>query len=299
MVITMVEETLPSNEDIGQALADGLGLDTGPAPAPEGVEEFFQNVKKSRMQEETPVEQAGVAQADGDEVSNESFVHEPTGKVFKSEIELLKYNNGYDVQRLGEANKELRESLAELRGRVEQAATSGNQQPPNLKRQVWPKASDDVLNDPAADFILEGLEGAAGMILQQTRADNQKLTEQVEALQRQFEETTARSNSGIDSVAEQRVLEKHPGLKALPVADRMAMIKDLLGASASKTGSGKLLEKISAHPADHVEGSSLSTPQNADAALADEFEKLNDSKKELSILGRMFAEQRNFAGWDS
>jgi len=286
-----------SNEEIGQALADGLGLDTsGPSPRRE-VDEFFESVKKSSTADLLPDQpsEGNIA------VSEQSFVHEPTGKVFNTENEYLKYNNGYDVQRLGERATAAELALAELKGRVE-SGTQPHKAPSkmDLKRQLWPNASEESLNDYASDFILEGVENAVGVVMQGTQAELAKRDELIARLSSQLEETAARANSGVDAAVEQRILQKHPGLAALPVAQRMAMVKDLAGVTPANAGPGKLLNRISTagNPADHVEGSALSTPHSSDEALMEEFDKVDNSKKELSILGKLVAQNGSFAGYN-
>jgi len=285
-----------SNEEIGQALADGLGLDTsGPAPRRE-VDEFFESVKKSSTKDLPPDQPS-----EGNIAAPSQYVHEPTGKVFNTENEYLKYNNGYDVQRLGERATAAELALAELKGRVE-SGTQPHKAPSkmDLKRQLWPNASEESLNDYASDFILEGVENAVGVVMQGTQAELAKRDELIARLSSQLEETAARANSGVDAAVEQRILQKHPGLAALPVAQRMAMVKDLAGVTPANAGPGKLLNRISTagNPADHVEGSLLSTPQANDEIVIEEFNKINDPKKELSILGSMFAKQGSFAGYE-
>ena len=200
-----------------------------------------------------------------------------------------------------EANKAMELKMSELMGRIE-AGQQPHKAPSkmDLKRQLWSNASEESLNDYASDFILEGVENAVGVVMQGTQAELAKRDELIARLSSQLEETAARANSGVDAAVEQRILQKHPGLAALPVAQRMAMVKDLAGVTPANAGPGKLLNRISTagNPADHVEGSALSTPHSSDEALMEEFDKVDNSKKELSILGKLVAQNGSFAGYN-
>jgi hypothetical protein len=283
-----------SQVDVSKALAEHLNLDTQEPGPTDDVQAFFKEAGEAMK---PPVEPKGPAES-----QPAKYVHEPTGKEFETELDLVKYNNGYDVQRLGEQNKELRKQLEELTGKVEQAS-SQQQQPVQdrnqLKKQIWQNASDEILAEPAADFVLQGLEGAAALLTQQMQGELQKRDALIEKLSNKLEESDAYANSGVDRSAEQKFLEKHPGLAAMAPKDRVALVKDLLAVSSANAGQNKLVNRISAGTADHVEESALAEPQSTGDAMAKQFESLNDPKKELGVLGELVRQQGSFLGYST
>ncbi len=286
----MGEET---NQEIGTVLAEAMGVETQPPADGADMDSFFEAVKAASTEETPEATPAPEAEAP-------KWAHEPTGKEFDSEVELLRYNSGYDANRMGTENAELRERLANLEGKAEAASIAKAPDRMAMKQNIWQQRSKEMLEAEGADFVLEGLESAANLMTIDVDAKIAALREEFSAARTNYETETERARLGVDSKIEQSILEKHPAMKAMKPAERMALVKELsLGRGTPKGDTAPApkaaLPQLTA--ADHVEGSTLSNPMSTQEALEAEFDKINDSKKELAILGKLVAQSQEFAGY--
>lgn len=192
----------------------------------------------------------------------QQWVHEPTGKTFDSEQALLKYESGWKDSRYGE-------EIAKLREKLESLETTRHEQPQqpqvasdvDIMKRIWEGMDEEVLQQEYAKFVFKGLKALDAGVTGQM----QKVMQEIAGLKQQMEENVARNSAGVDVKLEQEILGKHPGLKALPFAERMAVIKEM---AASKKPGESPQPKPRATPkpnaADHVEGSVQSTPMTED-----------------------------------
>lgn len=274
-----------SDEIVAGALAEGFGLERETAPDTGDLSSFFDEAAKTPEAPETVTEV-------------KKFVHEPTGKEFDSEVDFLRYDAGWKNDQWGRRFKELEEKIAERQeapkpqGEVKQLTKK------DLIERLWPNQPQEYRDNPVAEFMLEGIDNALAMYSGQQQQVIQSLQETVKRLEGQLQETSLRSQYGVDPAVEQKLTEKHAWLKGISdPAARMAAMKDLIGSQkAPETVSPKLADKIPRRSAeDHVEGSAASSPPDA-LDLESKFDKLDDRKK-LSLLGQMLAKDGEFAGW--
>ncbi len=232
---------------------------------------------------------------DGEKVEEEKpkFVHEPTGKEFDNEVEFLKYDAGWKNNEWGKRVSELEqklEQIAKTPKKEEEAPAPKSKK--EIKKMLWPDRPDETLDDPFTDFLLEGLDSALTLNNQQLVGQISQLQETVAALQSRLEETSARTELGVDGSVEQKILEKHPYLKALSPRERVAVIADMAKAEGkAETPKPKSKQVPQQRAEDHVEGSALSAPaEEADAGfeswLKNDFRKLgvNDQLSAFSTL---------------
>lgn len=193
------------------------------------------------------------------------WVHEPTGKTFDSEQALLKYESGWKDTRYGEEIAKLREKMEELQAGRKEVAEQPVAQDIDIMKRIWEGMPDDVLEQEYAKFVFKGLKALDQGVTNQM----QRVMQEIASLKQGMEEASARNSVGIDAAVEQEILGKHPGLKALPFKERMAVISEMAG--AKKPGESPK-PKAPAVPrptaADHVEGSVQSTPMTE----GDQFE---------------------------
>lgn len=206
------------------------------------------------------------AQEPETEAAPQKFVHEMTGKEFDSELELLRYDSGYNNSKHGERIKALEAQLEETRAKLDKGdGDKGAQSDREVMQKLWKDYSEDVLNEGAAKFVWDGIKGYDQMLSGVVNG----LTERIAALEGQIREERELSTAGVERSEMQKLLEKHPGLKALSPEERVAVMQDM------KAGKGKA-ETPTPTPApsvpkataeDHVEGSAKSAPPEGDAGF--------------------------------
>lgn len=284
----MADEKNVSDGDIAEALAESLGIDAGYSADDGKADEFFSLVRESEpVVPEEPKPEAAETPVEG----APRFVHEPTGREFDNELDYLKYNSGWTADKLGTENKELRERLERLETGSQQkqeAPVAGREE---IMKQIWPDLDEETLKDPALRTIYQGLERTAEIMQSAALQREEALKGEIMSLRSQVEGDRVRAQFGVDNEVEQRILEKHPGLKAMPDKERLAVIAEMSRATrAAETSSPKLMDKIPQRKAeDHVEGSvSKSVPDSDnEGALEDKLFAMDD-KDRLSVFGRMF-----------
>lgn len=283
------------SKELEQAFSDALGIE---APSEtdrrdsEHVEDFFSEAEaefKGTEAREQPVEEAP------------KWVHEPTGKEFDSEVDFLRYDAGWKNDQWGKRFQELESRLSGGDGgKSEQTEQKKPLTKAEIKRALWPDQKEEILDDPAFDVFVEGLDNALSLYGSQQNQVISQLQKQVETLQGQLQETSLRTQYGVDPQTEQKLVEKHAWLQGLPADKRMAAMKDLLGqAKAPETDSRKLINKVpQRNAADHVEGSaSIVEVPSTDDARTDKFDKLSD-KDQLGVLRRMIRGEGTFMGYN-
>jgi hypothetical protein len=220
--------------------------------------------------EELPKEEAPEPTAEALEPEAPQFVHEPTGKQFDSEMELLRYESGWKDNKYG---NELKEVKAKLEAYEKLLEGAGNE--PAQQQQVDPAKQEQILLeralqgtgvnleevDPGAyKTIFKMMENMLGMYDTGVASKRyQELQGTVEKITTRAQEAEALNNAGVSIDQVQEVLEKYPQLKALPPTDRVAVIADLTKAQEAKqaapeTGNA-LRQALQPKSADHVEGS--------------------------------------------
>ena len=217
--------------------------------------------------------------------------HGPTGKVFDSELELLRYESGAKSNEIGE----LRAAVEMVDKLAAQAPEQGAGPPPsqeqmekNLLKLAFPNVPDEQLSDPAYKQIAKGMEnliGAYDGIVEKRLAGMQSA---MDAMQSATAERTAISDSGMDRQTIKDTLEKHPGLKALPIKDQVAVIRAIAEKGAGDEPANPLRSALQPDAAGHVEGSVGSPPPDS-KDIDSAFFKLGDSER-LAALGKMFEE---------
>lgn len=274
-----------ANDQVAEALVTEFGLERETADESGDMGDFFS--------------EAQPREANGEAETPAKFVHEPTGKEFDSEVDFLRYDAGWKNDQWGRKFKDLEE-------RVNQRAETPKEAPGEVKQltkkdlidKLWPNQPQEYRDNPVAEFMLEGIDNALAMYGGQQQQVVQKLQETVQRLEGQLQETSLRSQYGVDTSAEQKLVEKHSWLKGISdPAARMAAMKDLMGSvKAPETVSPKLMDRVPRRSAeDHVEGSAVSSPPDT-SDFTSKFDKL-DERKQLSVLGQMLAKDGEFAGW--
>lgn len=278
-------------DEIAEALAAEMGIGNDGVEGDDLLSEFFNDVEESRKASAEVDELDEMSNDDdgGNVVEERKWVHEPTGREFDNELDYLRYNSGWTADRLGSENKELRQRLE----RLEAEGRNGQQHEPpkdiDVMKKVWDRYDEDVLKEPYAKFVYDGLskldQGVTQMI--------SSLKGEVDQLKSQLTEERELSRVDVPRDKMQKLLEKHPGLGKLPLSERVAVIKDMLQASQpAETQGKKLASKIpQRNAADHVEGS-VNSEIPTDGGLAD-FEKKvlsADDSARLGIFGKLFEE---------
>jgi len=289
-----------SDNEITESLVEAFGVE--PEPSEGGaLDDFMADVRKESA-ERNPAPRPETADVD------DGFVHEPTGKRFKTELELLKYDSGYNNNRLGQELKALREQNEKLREEVvtTKQSPSYTPTPDDIKRALWPsRNAKELSEDAAADFVLEAVNNASNLLTQNVQQLLSARDAEIQKLNARLEEMGARSEHRVDPSVERRFIEQYPSLAKLPASERVAMVAALAEkqTEAERPNTQKLAGKIPAPRAsDHVETSATSNqPADDDFdddAFAAKFDKLTDHRKELSILGDLVRRQRSFAGYE-
>ena len=271
-----------SDEQIAEALAKEMGLETDAAEDKGVLDEFFREAGEE-PQPETVVEEEAPAK----------FVHEPTGKEFDSEVDFLRYDAGWKNDQWGRKFKELEERIGQKAETPKAEAEVKQLTKKDLIDKLWPNQPQEYRDNPVAEFMLEGIDNALAIYGGQQQQVVQQLQETVKRLEGQLQETSLRSQYGVDTSVEQKLVEKHAWLKGISdPAARMAAMKDLMGSvKAPETVSPKLMDRVPRRSAeDHVEGSVRGGISEGDEGMAAVEKKLFDApdQERLSIFGKLF-----------
>lgn len=279
-----------ADKQVAEALVSELGFgdDSGDVDPGTDVDlgQFFKEAAPE--QPETVAEEAPA-----------KFVHEPTGKEFDSEVEFLRYDAGWKNDQWGRKFKELEERIGQKAETPKAEAEVKQLTKRDLIEKLWPNQPQEYKDNPVAEFMLEGIDNALAIYGGQQQQVIKALQETVSRLEGQLQETSLRSQFGIDPTIEQKLTEKHSWLKGISdPAARMAAMKDLVGKQgAPETVSPKLADKIPQRKAaDHVEGSAVSSPPDQDADFTSKFDKA-DEGQQLGILKSLIRKTGEFGGW--
>ena len=220
------------------------------------------------------------------EVKSEQWVHEPTGKAFDNELDMLRYESGWKSQQHGEELKKLREQVEGLGKQPEQKPEQQAQpSKDDLKKMFFPNLSESDRDDPLVDIMLEGVLNAGEA---QYRVYQQSLGElkgELAALKQSMESSSLRTKSGIDETKEAEMLKQYPELADLPLAGRISVLKRLNGELESAAQAAPKPPRAG----EYVEGSSARSEQPTEDSFARKFDKLGNEKDELKVLGSMWA----------
>ena len=194
--------------------------------------------------------------------------HEPSGKEFESELDMLRYESGWKDNKYG---NELKEVKAKIEA-YEKLMESAGEGPP---KQIDPEAQEkallkhalqgtgvdiDEVDAGAYKTILKMIENTLGLY-DSTRVETRfkELQGTVEQITTRAQEAQALNQYGITADQVKDVLEKHPQLKALDRADRVAVIADLMKAGEAKKAAPEtanpLRQALKPDASSHVEGS--------------------------------------------
>lgn len=285
------------DRQIAQEIVDEIGYEPESDIADsDSVESFFNEARASR-EEPAPDEPTETA-------AEQQWVHEPTGKVFDNELEYLKYDNGWNKNIWGNRMKEMEEQLAATRergsGEEQQAASQKPLTMKEIKEKLFPNQPDEYRDNPVTDLVIEGIDNALGLWGAQQQQTIKGLQETVGRLESQLKESSLRSQYGVDTSVEQKLVEKHPWVKAIADPEqRMAAMKHLASQEkAPETASPKLMDRVPQRNAvDHVENSAggPGIPDYDDSE--DKFAKMSE-KDQLGVLSRMIRGDGSFLGYN-
>ena len=224
-------------------------------------------------------------------VAEQEWIHEPTGKAFKTEGERAIYESGAKSNELGELRARLKafEEIATAKGEQPQApppTLTKEQQEQNLVKLAFPNHSAERLEDGGYMDVAKGMEN---LIVRHNEILGREFTAIRERLDK-FESTSTEQNalhaSGLDMAKIQSTLEKHPYLKSLAPKERLAVIADLVTKpSGEKPPANTLRDRLQPNAADHVEGSASNMPvETQEAALMKKAGEMSDEDL-LKFLG--------------
>jgi hypothetical protein len=219
--------------------------------------------------EEVPVEEAPAPEPAAEAPADEAWVHEPTGKSFDSEIELLRYESGWKDNKYGNELKETRAKLEAFEKLLDGAGAEPAQaqvDPEKQEELLLKRVLDgtgvnlDEVDAGAYKTIFKMIENALG--LYDTSVVGKRFDElkgSVEKITTRAQEAEAYNKAGIQTDAVMEVLEKRPYLKQLAPGDRAAVIADLVKAQEAPKAEGEspnaLRQALQPDKAGHVEGS--------------------------------------------
>lgn len=292
-------------EAISDALAAELGIENRGDlnEYPGAVENFFREAGEAMsVVEEPDPSQRPVDTPVGDRVESAAnqgagdgemrkWVHEPTGREFDSELDMLRFETGWKSNQIGElraANEVYEKTSAQ-----EESSETPQISPSELDKQLVAIALQNTGIDPddageqfklvakMSDNILNAYH--VGM-----RQELEKLGQRIEQMQTASEESQRIADVGLTREAVQDVLKKHPGLAALPPEQRVAVVADL--ARMQQKGEepkSTLHQRLQPDAASHVEGSVSSTPPDEGRDPFAKFWGLTEKDK-LRALGSWF-----------
>lgn len=273
------------HEELSDALAAELGME-GEEPSDDPLAGLFDEMEPA----EEPTEELPEAA--------EEYVHEPTGRKFESEADLLRYENGWLNDKYGHQMKELREELDSLR---EQRSKPAEDSPPSmddLKKKLWPDSRwDDIRGEAVSDFMVQGMDNALTMVTQPLLREVESLKAELSSLKSEAAEERTLGQAGLDRATAQGLVEKHAWLGQIAdPAQRVAAMKALVGQQrAAEQASPKLADRIPQPKAeDHVEGSVGSSVPDREGAFEDRLLKSND-KERLTAFGQLFEKDPEIA----
>lgn len=280
---------MDKGEELANAFAAELGIDQGDEPTSDPLEGLYDDGDEASP-EEASAEAAEAAEAAEEEPSAE-FVHEPTGRKFENEADLLRYENGWLNDKYGHQMKELREELQGLREQREQPKEGAPQNMDDLKKKLWPDSRwDDIRGEAVSDFMLQGMDNALTMVTQPLLQEVQSLKQELGGLKSEAAEERTLGQAGLDRATAQGLVEKHEWLGQ--IADpgaRVAAMKALVSQQrTAEQASPKLADRIPQRSAaDHVEGSVGNSMPDAASSFEDKLLKMDDKEK-LSAFGELF-----------
>lgn len=275
----MEKLTSEQMDDLASSLAAEAGIDSVGPEQDDPAAKFFAEEPAEPEPETAPEPEAP------------KFVHEPTGREFESREELLQYENGWLNDKYGHKVKELEERLEALQSKGEEPRPAEPVSRDELKKKLWPNASDDIRNDAVSDHLLEGMDNALTLTMQPLMQQLQQQAETISKLEQRLNTDALYQEHGVSRAQEQKLAEQHSWLAAISdPAQRVAAMKALAAqAKAPETESRKLADQIpQRQAADHVEGSAGNTlPEDTSGKFEDRL--LNsDPKTRLSVFGKLF-----------
>ena len=217
-------------------------------------------------------------------VAEQEWIHEPTGKAFKTEGELAIHESGYKSNQIGELRAQLKaaEEIAVAKGEQPKA------EPPTLTQEQMEKnlltlalrdtgvKVDDAdssygLVAKIAENLIGAYDGVVGEKFNEMKA-------RLDAFESASTEQTALQASGLDMAKIQSTLEKHPYLKLLKPKERLAVIADLASkGSGEKPPTNALRDALQPNVADHVEGSAnIESVESQESAIMKRAADMSD-----------------------
>ena len=221
------------------------------------------------------------------------WIHEPSGKGFETELDMLRYESGWKSNKMGELRAQV-EMIDKLAARGEQPKAESptltqEQMEKNLLKLAFPNIPDEQLEDPAYKQIARGMENLIGAYDGIVGEKFNALQSKLDKFEARNTEQTALQASGLDMAQIKNTLEKHPHIGDIKdVNARLAVIVALNNGVGEQLKTNPLRNALQPNPADHVEGSSSTGQLNhseadLDSAIA---EKLNGNDRDfLRALG--------------
>jgi hypothetical protein len=226
-------------------------------------------------------------------------------KTFDTEVEYLNWKKGNDGMKWGQEKAELRAEIAELRGRLEERdrfqqvqQQAPQNDTPALSQVMTQLFSEERLESEEWKPILREVGQAImkydQLVARQMQAQQESFKQQLEKMQGNMTEVSARSRFGIDETEEQRILEQKSGpvrkvLERMPLEDRLAVLADERGSVADVAHDDRPPTRVIPRPteSEYVEGSAPRLTERSDKDYAKGFDKLSAADQLRVIQGKM------------
>jgi hypothetical protein len=268
---------------VDEVTSDGRFMEDAEAMS---VEELAKALGEEVPQEESTPEPEPVVETS--EPEPEKFVYDFDGvrREFDSREELLSYESGRKSNEIGELRAKLEafEKLMESSGQEPPKQLSAEEQDKRLLAHALQGTGVDINEVDAGAYktILKMIENTLGLY-DSTKVEKrfQEIQGTVEKITTQAEEARALNQYGITKDQVKDVLEKHPQLKALNRADRVAVIADLTKAGEAKKAAPEtanpLRQALKPDASSHVEGSATNNdPVTEEQAIMKKASELSD-----------------------
>lgn len=233
------------------------------------------------------------------EVEKFVYDHNDVRKEFDTREELLGYESGQKSNEIGD----LRQKLAELKAKSDayEAMAPGKESAPQVTAEEQQKRLMSAMmdgtgidlskvDDPASfQLIAKMIENSLNLYHDSVATPELgKVRTRVDEITTRTQEAEALHAAGIQVTDVQKILEKHPGLTALPPKDRVAVIASLVSGQG-KEPTNDLRNALQPSVADHVEGSAVNeSTLSGEQALMKKASEMSD-KDLLTYLGNQTA----------
>jgi hypothetical protein len=249
------------------------------APEPEQNEESANDV---------PVVETEAVAPEGEFVYDDGEIR----RTFNSELELKSFESGVKSNEIGRLRKmveELKTAQSEQPA-PEQPRQSREEYLSNLIEIAWPDTTAEQRQAPELQRIAEGMDRLLGAFKEQVMEPSlQRVSGDVEKMRALTAEEKALASYGVTAQEANEYLQKHPGLKALEPAERVAVVADALKGSrpAQQAPKDPLNAALANDPANYVEPSARNTPSGGNEALETRL-KGKDPKEIRKLFGEFF-----------